>query len=279
MASLIEQPLYPDLALTKTQSATSQLSDTPMRSVRKTRASTEREEKKRLDEAREAKEMKEAKKIEDQLEKARQKVKDEARLFKYEQEKVAALQKEVAAKQEQGKVLKQAHAESARSTRSSPKKTKAQFEAEGTIPAGSSIEETEPKESQVIQTQQPMAPPAIPAPKSQIGRLAVKRPVKPAKEPIGKSKPPTVIRVDTGSQRGLQYQPSTSVLSANLQDTLSESQTAMSSKASQGTLRHKASTSSIQSKTSNGSFKSGATKALEAAARKKEQVSQSIQTG
>ena len=277
MASLVEQPLYPNLALTKTQSNASQNSESPGRGIRKTRASTEREEKRKLDEAREAKEQKEAKKMDDQLQKARQKVTDEARLFKFEQDKVLALQKQVAAKQEEGRLLKQSQADLGRITRSSPKKTKAQLEAEGVAAAALPAEDLESKQTQVAPVVSSMAPPILPVSKSQIGRLPVKRPIKPAKEPLGKTRPPTVIRVDTGSQRGHQYQSSTSSLASNLQDILPDAQSSTQSKSTQGSLRHKASTSSIQSKSSNGSFKSGATKALEAAARKKEQVTNIFQ--
>jgi hypothetical protein len=143
------------------------------------------------------------------------------------------------------------------------------LEAEGIAAAAASADELASKDVEMTDVST-MPPPAIPRPKSQIGRPGAKRPLKPAKEAVGKAKPPTVIRVDTGSQRGHQYHPSNSTLSATLQDSLASSQQPATS---QG-LRHKASTSSIQSKASStSSFKSAATKALEAAAKKKEQVS------
>lgn len=249
------------------------LPDSPFKhSARKTRASTEREEKKKEETARlakEAKEAKEAQKQNDQLEKARMKVREEARVYQMEQEKVAAMQKEIAARKEQEKQAKASQVELPGATRSSPRKTKAQLEAEGIAAAAASTDELANRDVEMSEASQAMPPPAIPRPKSQIGRPGPKRPLKPAKDTATKVKPPTVIRVDTGSQRGHHHHPSNVALSASLQDSLASSQ---QSAPSQG-LRHKASTSSIQSKASTTSFKSAASKALEAAARKKEQVS------
>jgi hypothetical protein len=238
-------------------------------SVRKTRASTEREERRKQEEAREAKEAKEAQKMTDQLEKARQKVKEEARVYHLEQERVAAMQREVAARKEQERLAKASQVDVPRATRSSPRKTKAQLEAEGIAAAAASTDELSSKDHEMADADA-MPPPA--RPKSQIGRPAAKRPLKPAKETAPKAKPPTVI-INTGSQRGHvghQYHPSTSTLAATLQVSLAPSQAS----SSQGQLRKQASTSSMQSSTSSrNGFKSAATKALEAAARKKEQVS------
>jgi hypothetical protein len=230
-------------------------------SVRKTLASSEREERQKEEQAREAKE---AQKMTDQLEKARQKVKEEARVYRLEQERVAAMQKEVIARKEQEKQAKASQVSVAQPTRKSPRKTKAQLEAEGIAAAAASTDELSSKDIEMSDVSS-MAPP--PRPKSQIGRPPAKRPLKPAKEPATKAKPPTVIRVDTGSQRGHQYHPSNSTLAATLQESLG----APTAGSSQG-LRNKASISSIQSKASTSSFKSAATKALEAAARKKEQA-------
>ncbi|CZR62338.1 related to vesicular transport-associated repeat protein Tb-291 [Phialocephala subalpina] len=244
-------------------------------SARKTRASTEREEKKKEDEARaakEAKEQKEAQKMANQLEKARMKVREEARVFHEEQERVAAMQKEVEARKAQEKQTKASQVDIPRATRTSPRKTKAQLEAEGIAAAAASTTELANADvdmSEAAQASQAMPPPSIPRPKSQIGRPGPKRPLKPAKAAASKVNPPTVIRVDTGSQRGHHQHPSTTALSASLQDSLASSSSQQSAP-SQG-LRHKASTSSIQSKASTSSFKSAASKALEAAARKKEQ--------
>ncbi len=235
-------------------------------SVRKTRASTEREERRKEEEAKEARELKEARKMEEQLERARAKVKEEAHVHHLEQERVAAMQRQIAIRKEQEKLAKASQVDVARATRSSPRKTKAQLEAEEmTAPVPS--DEDAPADTEMFDASA-MPPPAVPRPKSQIGRPATKRLLKPAKGPLTKSKqPPTVIRVDTGSQRGHQYHPSNATLAATLQESLTAP-----SASSQGNMRNKASTSSIQSKASTSSFKSAATKALEAAARKREQV-------
>jgi len=266
-------PVYPNLEnnYMSSQQSLQMPASPPKASARKTRASTEREEKRKEDEAREAREMKDAQKMNDQLEKARMKVREDARVFHMEQERVAAMQKEIAARKEQEKQAKTSQAELPRPTRTSPRKTKAQLEAEGIAAAAASTDELAGKDVEMAEAQasQAMPPPAIPRPKSQIGRPGAKRPLKPAAKELATKGKPTVIRVDTGSQRGHHHHPSNSTLAASLQDSLASSQ---HSATSQG-LKHKASTSSIQSnKTSTNSFKSAASKALEAAARKKEQV-------
>lgn len=237
-------------------------------STRRTRASTEREERRKEEEAieaREAKEAKEAQKMADQLEKARQKVQEEARVYHLEQERVAVMQKEVIARKEQEKIAKASEVNVPKAARSSPRKTKAQLEAEGIAAAAASTDELSNKDIEMPEVA--AMPPPAPKAKSQIGRPPAKRPLRPAKEPLTKAKPPTVIRVDTGSQRGHQYHPSNSTLAATLQESLG----APTAGSTQG-LRSKVSTSSVQSKASNSSFRSAATKALEAAARKNEHV-------
>jgi hypothetical protein len=240
-------------------------------STRKNRDSIEREERRRDEEARVLREAKEAQKMADQLDKARQKVKEEARIYHLEQERVAAMQKEITARKEEEKLAKASQANVPRVTRSSPHKTKAQLEAEGIAAAATNTDVLPNKDaemSDIPAIPRPTPSQAAPRSKPQIGRPPAKRPLKPAKEPLTKAKPPTVIRVDTGSQRGHQYHPSTATLAATLQESLS----APAAGSSQG-LKHKPSTSSIQRKASTSSFKSAATKALEAAARKKELVS------
>lgn len=259
----------PSFPRTEVQSNNQQqrVPDSPSKaSARKTRSSTEREERRKEEQAREAKETKEAQKMERELEKARQKVQEEARVYHLEQERVAAMQKQVQALKEQDRLVKACQVDVPRATRSSPRKTKAQLEAEGIAAAAASVNDLSSRDIEMSDASA-MPPPA--RPKSQIGRPAAKRPLKPAKEPVTKAKPPTIIRVDTGSQRGHQYHPSNSTLAVSLQDSLPA---AAPTAPQQGDLRNKASTSSIQSKASTSSFKSQATKALEAAARKKEQV-------
>ncbi|KAI6716608.1 hypothetical protein JHW43_000867 [Diplocarpon mali] len=235
-------PSCPDLAAKhlSSQQPLHHLASPPKASVRKTRASTEREEKRREEQAREAKEAKDAQKMNNQLEKARMKVREEARAFHLEQERVATMKKEVMARKEQERQAK-IQAEIPRATRTSPRKTKAQLEAEGIAAAAASTDELSGKNEDMSEASQAMPPPSIPRPKSQIGRPGAKRPLKaPASQ---------------------------SALKASLQDSLASSQQSASSQF----LRHKASTSSVQSKSSTNSFKSAASKALESAARKKEQ--------
>ncbi|RDW79496.1 hypothetical protein BP6252_04134 [Coleophoma cylindrospora] len=261
-ATYTEDSLYPSLD----NHAAAQPPPSPSRSVRKTRASTEKEDRRKEEEAKEAREAKEAKKLEEQLEKARAKVREDARQHHIEQERVASMEKQIAARKEQESTTKANQIDLPRATRSSPRKTKAQLEAEGIAAAAIS---TSSKDVEMTDATASMPPPAIPRPKpaSQIGRPGPKRPVKPAKDTSSKTKAPTVIRVDTGSQRGHQYHPSNSSLSASLQDSLSGP-----SSSNQNTLSKKASGASLHGKTlSTSSFKTAASKALEAAARKKEQ--------
>ena len=256
--------LYPLLDAQVKEQATTQHLESPSKpSARKTRASTEKEERRKEAEAKAARDAKEARKANDKLEKARMKVEEEARIYRLEQQRVASMQQEVKDRKEQEKQAKASEVSLPRPTRTSPRKMKAQLEAEGVAAAAPKGESMDVE----MQDASTMPPPAIPRPKSQIGRPGVKRPLKPAKETGPKAKPPTVIRVDTGSQRGHQYHPSNATLSATLQESL-----APPPAPGQGTLRHKASNSSISSKASTNSFKSAASRVLEAAARKKEQV-------
>lgn len=255
-------PLYPSLDQGPSRHIPS---SPPKPSARKTRASTEREERRKEEEAMEAREAKETQKMADQLGKARMKVKEEARQYHLEQERAATMQKEAMARKEQEKQAKAHQPNVPKATRSSPRKAKTPQEAKSL--ANASTEDVSNRDVEISGVST-MPPPAVPRPKSQIGRPGPKRPIKPAKEPLVKNRPPTVIRVDTGSQRGHQYHPSNSTLAASLQDSLLPPTGA----APPASLRKKASTSSIQSKASTSSFKSAASKALEAAARKKEQV-------
>ncbi|KAI1006890.1 hypothetical protein K3495_g1317 [Podosphaera aphanis] len=143
--------------------------------------------------------------------------------------------------------------------RMSPKKTKVQLENEKNKAA---IDENQ--DIEMVDSSHGIPPPILRT-KAQTARSTSKRPLKPARETT-KAKPPTVIRVDTGSQRGHQYHPSNATLSATLKESLSTKPTVASHR-----LRNRTSTSSAQSKSSTNSFKAAATKTLEAAARKKEQ--------
>lgn len=269
---LHSQPSYEDSLqghpyLSNGNKSSSQLSqkvpDSPVKaSVRKTRASTEREERRKEEETRELKEAKEARKMVDQLEKARQKVKDEARVYHLQQERVAAMEKEVNARKEQEKLAKASQVSIPKATRTSPRKTKAQLEAEGIAAAAIIIDSASGRDVDMANSSS-MPPPAVPRSKSQISRPVTKRAIKPGKDATGKPKPPTMIKVHVGHQ----YHPSNSTLAATLQDSLPSASQANS-------LRKKPSTSSIASTSSTkvNSFKSNPSKVLEAAAKKKEQV-------
>ncbi|TEY41033.1 hypothetical protein BOTCAL_0406g00020 [Botryotinia calthae] len=257
---------YPKMDMRFNDSFPNRIQSPVKATARKTRASTEKEEKRKEEaarEAREAKEAREAQKMNDQLEKARMKVKEDARVYHQEQERAAAMHRELVFRKEQEKQAKASQVEVPKTTRGSPRRTKAQLEAEAIASTASSANTSSGKDTDMTDAPASMPPPSIPRPKSQIGRPQAKRPLRPMKDTAPKAKAPaTVIRVDTGSSRGQQYHPSNTTLAATLEQSLQSSQG--------GHLRNKASSSSLQSKSSNNSFKAQANKALEAAARKKE---------
>jgi hypothetical protein len=253
-----------------------------MGSVRRTRASTEREEKRK---EKEAKELKEAQKREEKLEKLREKESEKARAFsQQERERVAAMERQLLAKKEQERMAKSIEVDAPRATRSSPRKTKAQLEAEGRLAAVAPP--TDDGERDIEMTDAPsMPPPSLPtaAPQVMKSRDQFKRPVKPSKEATAMTKQaPVVIRVDTGSQRNPQrnqFHPSNSTLAASLTESLAPATSTVRTVAQQPAQKNKAGGSSLRSKVSVSSIKSvssatGRLKALEAAAKKKEQVSQ-----
>ncbi|CCU83173.1 inner centromere protein [Blumeria hordei DH14] len=148
------------------------------------------------------------------------------------------------------------HDETSCVSRMSPNKAKEIVDDE----ISSVLDYSEPilsKDIEIIDAPSAIAQTTQPRPKSKIGRSNTKRPLKPAKELI-RPKPPTVIRVDTGSQRGNSYHPSNATLSATLQDSFTQMN------AVPNTKRHKASTSSVQSKSSSSNFKPTTNKNSEA---------------
>ncbi|TQS35695.1 hypothetical protein Golomagni_03877 [Golovinomyces magnicellulatus] len=219
------------------------------------------EMKKDLRKNKSSKEAKSPNKMEYQLENARIKVREEAHLYHIEQERLTAMKNEESTSKPCEKRVKENRNDVARVTRNSPRKTRPHIEAEK-VNAVTSTSELPNKNIEKPSLIKMPAP--TPSSKSQIGRPDNMRPLKPSRE-ASKTKPPTVIKVDIGSQRGQQYHPSNTTLSATLQESLSSQSNAPPYK-----LRHKASTSSVQSKSSSSSFKSVATKTLEVAARKKE---------
>ncbi|KAF7553075.1 hypothetical protein G7046_g7201 [Stylonectria norvegica] len=240
----------------KSSSESTDRTASPARPVaRRTRASVEREkEEKRL--------QKEAKHLEDQmgkLDKAREKEREKARVFSKEQEKIAALEKQMAASTKE--VEKAVVKETPRPTRSSPRKAKNQQEP---VAVDQDVDMTDAASA--------MPPPSAPrsiGPSQATRNKELRRPMKPGKEPQVKAKQaPTVIRVNTGSQHS-QYHPTSSTIPSSFQDSTSStgSQPQVASKASKVSLQTKPSMQSLKSSVSS----TGRPKALELAARKKEQ--------
>ncbi|KAI0022709.1 hypothetical protein F4780DRAFT_732676 [Xylariomycetidae sp. FL0641] len=264
-----EQPLYPDLSRQTTNTQTIASSTSPARTDgRRTRASIEKE---KAEEKRKDKEAKEARRMAEQmekLEKAREKEREKARVFSKEQERVAALEKQAAAQKEQERRAVAA-TPAPKATRTSPRRAQQQPAGEQVPDAGSSDDKAA-EDTDMVDAPNPMPPPSVPrsaVPASAAKAREIKRPVRPTKEPIGKAKQaPTVIRVNMGSQHS-QYHPSNTALSSNLGETLSQSQSKSKAPMAKPSLQSlKSSTSSV-----------GRPKALEAAARRKEQEEREAQ--
>lgn len=263
----------PHPTLNQTVDEATPASPTKHATGRKTRASTEREEKRKEKEAKEAQRM--VAQL-DKLEKAREKEKQKAREFSEEKkEKTAAAEKQVATQKEQENLAKATEVDVQRVTRTSPRKTKAQLEAEGRAAAALPTSENDDDANEAAIS---MPPPALPRTlmASQIGKPKelLKRPGRPLKEPAQKAKQaPVMIKVDAGSQRN-QNHPSNSALAASLQASLAPtahipSQPGIKGKAGAHALSAKASTNSFSSSvSSNGTTRP---RALESAARKREQ--------
>ncbi|KAK3293909.1 uncharacterized protein B0H64DRAFT_175132 [Chaetomium fimeti] len=292
--------VYPDLS--QQVSATSApLSPVRSNSSRRTRASAERERaeaKEREKEERERerekeKEVKEAKRMAEQmdkLEKAREKEREKARVFSKEQEKIAAMEKQVTSQKEParpaqaqpqqqdfrtpGPPPKNAPRSPTKAPRPTPLKTKGLSEQEARHRAAPS---DEPDTEMTDATTTTIPPPSIPRPTTASSIRTQKRPMKPTKEALAKAKQgPTLIRVNPLSSQQNQFHPSNSVLAANLQDTLGQqpgSARPLNGKASQASLHGKGSVHSLKSSISS----TGRPKALEMAAKRKEQEEREAQ--
>ncbi|KAI0457641.1 hypothetical protein F5B21DRAFT_463992 [Xylaria acuta] len=269
------QSLYPDLSRQVADTQTLASTASPERAEgRRTRASIERE---KAEERRKKEEAKEARRLAEQtekLEKAREKEREKARVFSKEQERVAAMERQATAQKEQEKRAAIATPGNIpKSVRSSPQKAKPRT-ASGDQDTDAIRVEEDTAEIEMLDAPGMMPPPSVPrsaAPPSAMKTREIKRPVRPTKEPTSKVKQaPTVIRVNMGSQHS-QYHPSNSTLSSSLHDTLSQPQ--LKSKPSQPSLQPKPSLQSLKSSTSS----SGRPKALEAAARRKEQEEREAQ--
>lgn len=209
--------------------------------VRKTRSSTEKEERRKESEVRQCR------RTEEELEIAREKEGSKVITQNLVQPQGASLE----AAQPQTKPIRQ-----------SPRKMQPH---EGPNALVDVVENNLPSHS--------MGPPAshVPTQQSQLQKPSnVRRPIKPAKETAPKPKPqPVAIRVGTLSQR---IPLSNAALSSSLQESLPQSQPM------QPAVGRKPSNASLQTSASNSSLKSSATstapkpKALLAAERKKEQV-------
>lgn len=283
--------IYPDLS--RQLSATS-APLSPTQSTRRGSAERERHEAKEREKQRE-KEMKEAKRMADQtekLEKAREKEREKARVFSKEQQKIAAMEKQVAVQKEQENVSqvqtqpqqnfrtprpapKNALRSPTKATRTTPRKTKGQSEQDGKSTAGPSDE----VDTEMTDATTTIPPPSIPRPTtaSSMRVQGTKRPIKPTKEALAKSKQaPTRIRVNTTSSQQTQFHPSNSVLAATLHDTLGQqpgSARQANGKASQASLHEKPSLDSFKSSVSS----TGRPKALKMAAKLREQEEREAQ--
>ncbi|KAI0478877.1 hypothetical protein GGR56DRAFT_348023 [Xylariaceae sp. FL0804] len=267
------QPLYPDLSNHAADAQTVASIGGPTRTEgRRTRASIEKE---KAEEKRKEKEAKEARRMADQmdkLDKAREKEREKARVFSKEQERVAALEKQVTAQKEHDKkTTTTTPGPIPKATRTSPRRAKPQQPpVEERTTNLTAEDDVEMADAPPASMPPPSAPRSVVPPSAGKGR-EIKRPVRPTKEPIAKAKQaPTVIRVNMGSQHS-QYNPSNSTLSSGLHETLSQPQ--LKGKSSQPQLQTKPSLQSLKSSTSS----SGRPKALEAAARRKEQEEREAQ--
>ncbi|KAH6855650.1 hypothetical protein B0I37DRAFT_389186 [Chaetomium sp. MPI-CAGE-AT-0009] len=292
--------VYPDLSQQVSATA-APLSPVRSNSSRRTRASAERERaeaKEREKEERERerekeKEVKEAKRMAEQmdkLEKAREKEREKARVFSKEQEKIAAMEKQVTSQKEPtrpaqaqpqhqdfrtpGPAPKNAPRSPTKAPRPTPLKTKGLSEQETRHRAGAS-DELDMEMTDATTTTIP--PPSIPRPTTASSIRTQKRPMKPTKESLTKAKQgPTLIRVNPLSSQQNQFHPSNSVLAATLQDTLGQqpgSAKPLNGKASQASLHGKASGHSLKNSISS----TGRPKALELAAKRKEQEEREAQ--
>ncbi|KAG5926625.1 hypothetical protein E4U42_003105 [Claviceps africana] len=240
------------LAKIGSHSSAAQPEGSPTRPMRRTRASAEREEKKRE---------REAKRLEEQnlkLEKARQKEEEKARVFSKEQERLAGMEKQIAAKKDEGQAPE---GELSKPTRSGHRNMKAV--EDDTVSVDKDVD---------MDDASVVPPPSILrslGPAHATRNKELKRPAKPTRETQNRPKQaPTVIRVNTGSQHS-QYRPSTAPPDVSNHTVAQAHQ--LVSKASKASLQTKPSTQSLR-----GAAASRA-KTQELASRKKEQEEREAQ--
>ncbi|KAJ6444516.1 inner centromere protein [Purpureocillium lavendulum] len=224
--------------------------------ARRTRASTEREKEQKRQE-------KEAKRVEEQndkLERAREKEREKAYIFSKEQEKLAAMEKQIASKRQEDKPLPKI---TPKATRTSPRRVNAVEEGEQRVAERDVEMEDAPSSVLAPAASQSVGPGHATRPKE------MKRPTKPTKESQTRIKQaPTLIRVNTGSQHS-QYHPSSRLSTASHETggaSGSQSQSQHVSRPSKASLHAKPSSQSLR-----GTASVGRPKALDLAAKKKEQ--------
>nr|XP_036588359.1 inner centromere protein [Colletotrichum truncatum]KAF6799732.1 inner centromere protein [Colletotrichum truncatum] len=276
--SVFAEPLYPDLSKHKSvDTQGTAATGSPERPVaRRTRASVEKEKEDKRKE-------KEARLMADQMSKL-----DRARAEEHrgaegegegererrerererEGEREREREREKEEKEKERAARTPAPKEPSKPTRTSPRKVKGQVETEA--PVAASHSEKEKPDVDMTEAPVPVPPPSATrsAGPSQAARnRELRRPTKPTKETATRTKQqPTVIRVNTTSQHS-QYHPSNSQLSSNLEGS---------------SVKPKSQPSSHSKQASVNSFKSsagstGRPKALELAAKRKEQEERDIQ--
>ena len=227
----------------------------PSRTVRRTRASVEKEKEQKKRE-------KEAKLLEEQrekLEKARQKECEKARVFSKEREKIAAMERQIASKREDDRP---------------PTKETPSLERTGYQQDRSHEDRMTLQNKDIDMEDAPSMPPPS-APRSDgpqaTRQKEVKRTLKPMRETQSRPKQaPTVIRVNTGSQHS-QYRLST-VQNEPSNVSTSQTQHQLTGKLSKASLQNKPSAQSLR-----GGPSAARTKAQELAAKKKEQEEREAQ--
>ena len=224
--------------------------------ARRTRASAEREK----DEKRREKEEKRMAEQMEKLEKAREDEREKARVFSKEQERLAEIERQVAAQRSLQKptLIK----ETPKPIRSSPRKAK----APETVATDAMVVDTEAAETASM-----VPPPSVPrsvGPSQSIPRKELKRPTRPTKDTQPKQKQaPTVIRVNMG------YAGSSAAAGPS-QEPMQAAPQSQKATTAKPPLQAKASSQSLRSTAPPSSSKS---KPAEAAARKKEQEERDAQ--
>jgi hypothetical protein len=265
---------YPDLTqriLEDAESISRPPSSTQSGSPRKTRASIERGKRELKEKEKESKEARRVAEQMDKLEKLREKEREKARVFSKEQEKMAEMDRQVAVQKEQERVAREAAPplppkQMPQATRTSPRRKPV---ADARAHPTDGEQDVEMPDAAAL-----MPPPSVPRPGTSASNRGqpVKRPLKPGQ--VVKGRPaPTVIRVNTTSSQQSQFHPSNSVLSATLQDSFGGPSHQLNSKSSKASLQTKPSLQSLKGSMSA----SGRPKALELAARKKEQEEREAQ--